>query len=205
MRAQTLGARKTESAVALSIAAIAIVASSQAQAQTSSAAGSSSASTTFTVTGVAPQVCQLSSPAVAGDTTNATFSSSSNSVTLTKFIDPVTAYLNDASLTVRFEKAMCNYNAYLSLTSSNGGMTSSDAKTPASGDFITTVPYTVTADWGSVKGLVLDTAITKKVSAQAAGANTGALSLTFQTKSIAKPVVQGSYADVVTVKVAAQM
>jgi hypothetical protein len=168
-------------------------------------ADTSSASTTFQIKGFAPQVCQLpGQAAVAGAVTNATYSS--NIVTLTDFIDSTTAFVKGSTLTLKFDRAMCNYEAYLSLSSQNGGMTSSDAKQAAAGDFLSRVDYTVTANWGSISNLVLDTSkAARSVNLQSAGANSGPLTLTFATKDGTVPVVNGNYTDTVTVQIGAKL
>ena len=106
---------------------------------------------------------------------------------------------------LQISNAMCNYNAWLSVSSQNGGLTSSNASSVVGGSFLTTVPYTVQASWGTLS-ITLDTSTGNKVAkVQAAGANVGALSLNFATQPSTLPVVQGTYTDVVTVKVGASM
>ncbi len=165
----------------------------------------SSASTTFTINGVAVPVCLLGSPAPAGGASNATFSA--NAITLTQFIDPSTALVNDSNMTLQIANAMCNYNAWLSVSSQNGGLKSSNAPTVVAGSqgFMTIVPYSVQANWGSI-GVLLDTSTGGTVAkTQAGGANSGSLSLAFATHKSTLPVVQGIYTDVVTVKIGASL
>lgn len=167
-----------------------------------------SASTQLTITGTAIPVCNLLAPVTAGSATNATFAS--NTITLTQFIDPQTALVNQSNLTVQFPNTLCNYNATVTLSSKNGGMTASNASVIAggSGAFLQKVPYTVAANWGNFS-LALDTSAlsgaSTSVSKQTGGANAGNLSLTFATQASAVPVAQGTYQDVLTIKVGAPM
>ena len=67
---------------------------------------------------------------------------------------------------------------------------------------MTTVPYTVTVQWGGLN-VTLDTSKAQKAQAQASGANAGAMTLNFATQATTLPVPQGTYSDIVTVKVGA--
>ncbi|MBJ7532821.1 hypothetical protein JDN40_01650 [Rhodomicrobium vannielii ATCC 17100] len=172
----------------------------QAMAQTAS----SSASTSFQIKGVAPQVCQLPGQAApSGAASNATYAS--NMVTIESLIDNSTAFVKSSSLTLKFDKAMCNYEAYLSLSSQNRGMTSTDAKQATAGEFLSKVDYTVTADWGSIRDLILDTSQQSTAQLQTAGANSGTLTLTFATKDGSVPLVNGTYTDTVAVQIGAKL
>ena len=166
------------------------------------------ASAQFTVTGTAIPVCNLPAPVTAGTAMNATFAS--NTITLPQFIDPQTALVNQSNLTVQFPNTLCNYNATVTLSSKNGGMIASNASAIAggSGTFLQKVPYTVAASWGNFS-LSLDTTAlsgaSNAVSKQTGGANAGNLALTFATQASAIPVAQGTYQDVLTIKVGAPM
>jgi hypothetical protein len=165
----------------------------------------SSASTSFTITGVAVPVCVLSSPAASGSSVNATFAL--NTVSLTQLIDPNTALVNDSALTLEVSHAMCNYAAWLSLGSRNGGLTSSNASGVASGSggFLTVVPYTAAATWGGMSVSLDTTSGLKVAKAQATGANSGSLVINVATQKSQLPVVQGTYSDVLTVKLGAPL
>ncbi len=119
------------------------------QAQNSWGGGAqASASTSIRLHGYAVPVCSLSTPAPTGSATNASYSS--NVVQIGQFIDPATAYVLPASLSLQFANALCNSNATLSLSSKHGGMTQRSGATMAagSGAFLNIVPYTATANWG---------------------------------------------------------
>jgi hypothetical protein len=157
----------------------------------------------LSVTTTALAVCVLSSPAAAGASINASYAS--NTITLTQLIDPTTASVNQASLTLQIANAICNNNAWLSLRSQNGGLTSSSASgvTSGSGGFLTVIPYTAAARWGGLN-LTLDTSTGVNVAkVPTGGANSGSLSLGIATQKSALPVVQGTYSDVLTVKIGA--
>jgi hypothetical protein len=134
--------------------------------------------------------------------TNASYSA--NTIQLTKLIDPSTAYVNEATLSLQVANAMCNYNAWLSVSSQNGGLAPTKPVLANSPGFLTQVPYTVQAVWGSLNA-TLDTSSSKLAKIRTHGANLGSLSLKFHTNAIQTPLVQGSYTDVVTVKIGASL
>ena len=190
--------RTTTRVMTLALAALAAQAAMEP-----SRADTPSASVNFALTGTAVPVCLLGAATATGGATNATYAA--NTITLTQFIDPSTALVTASTMPLQISNAMCNYNAWLSVSSQNGGMTSSNASTVVGGSFLTTVPYTVQASWGTLT-VTLDTSTGNKVAkTQAAGANAGALSLNFATVASTLPVVQGTYSDVVTVKIGASM
>ena len=155
------------------------------------------------VTATIMPVCTLSAPAVSGASVNAEYAA--NTITLTQLIDPATTLVNEASLTLRSAYAMCNNNAWLRLQSRNGGLALSSASGVASrsGGFRTVIPYTVAATWGGLH-LTLDTSTgAKAVTIPTGGANAGSLSLNLVTQKGALPVLQGTYSDVLMVKVGA--
>ena len=157
----------------------------------------------LSVTATGMPVCTLSSPAVSGPSVNASYAA--NTITLTRLIDPTTALVNQASLSLQIANAMCNNNAWLRLQSRNGGLTSSDTSGVASrsGGFLTVIPYTVAATWGGLN-LTLDTSTGANVAkVPTGGANSGSLSLNLATRKSALPVLQGTYSDVLTVKLGA--
>ena len=157
----------------------------------------------LSVTTTVMPVCTLSAPAVAGASANASYAA--NMITLTQAIDPTTARVNQASLTLQIANAMCNNNAWLRLLSRNGGLISSTASDGASGSgpFVTVIPYTVAATWGGLH-LTLDTSTGAKVAkVPTGGPNAGSLNLNLITEKSALPLLQGTYSDVLTVKVGA--
>jgi hypothetical protein len=186
--------------IGLALAALA----AQAAITPSRAEDNSSAGVNIGMTGVAVPVCLLGAPTPAGGS-NATYAA--NAITLTEFIDPSTALVKQSSMTLQISNAMCNYNAYLSVTSQNGGLTSADASGVVgdAGSFMTVVPYTLQASWGNVNVTLNTKDGNKKAQVQAGGANSAAMSLNFATQNSTLPVVQGHYTDTVTVKVGAAM
>jgi hypothetical protein len=186
------------------LVAVAFLALASASSQAAAQADTTSASQTFTINGTAAAVCLLGTPNSSGSN-NATYAA--NTITLTQFIDPSTALVNAASMTLNISNAMCNYSAWLSIGSQNGGLKPSSAATVVSGSggFLTLVPYTVTANWGAVQ-VMLDTSSGNNTArVQAGGANSGSLSLVFATQKSSLPVVQGNYSDTVTVKIGASL
>jgi len=155
------------------------------------------------VTTAAIPICALSPAATSGASTNASYAS--NTITLTQLIDPTTALVNQASLTLQIANAICNNNAWFSLRSQNGGLTSSTASSiaPGSGGFLTVIPYTASATWGSLN-VTLDTSTGAHFAGvPTGGAYSGSLSLNVATQKSTLPVVQGTYSDVLTVRVRA--
>jgi hypothetical protein len=165
-----------------------------------------SASTQFTITGTAPKVCALPVPVTTGTANNATFAS--NTINITQFIDPNTALVTPASLSLQFPNTLCNYSAKVSLQSKSGGLVASNGSAVASssGAFLQNVPYTVNASWGSFS-LLLDTSTSKggTVVGETAGATAGNLTLTIATAASTLPVPQGNYQDILTLKIGAPM
>ena len=182
--------------ITLALAALAAQAATEP-----SRADTPSASMSFSVTGNAVPVCLLGAMSPGGGAANATYST--NQISLTQFIDPSSALVNASTMTLQTSNAMCNYNAYVTLTSQNGGLTSSNASGVVSGTFLTSVPYTVTAQWGSLNVTLDTTNSNKKVQVPVGGANVGPLSLTFATQKSSTPVVQGNYQDTVTLTIGA--
>ncbi len=170
--------------------------------------GPGSASAQFTVTGQAPKVCALPSPQATGSATNATFAG--NAVNITQFIDSSNARVVASNLSLQYPSTLCNYNATLSIKSTNGGLVSTDAGSVASaGAFLQNVPYTIQAVWGPVS-LMLDTNNASKGSAvlastQTNGAISGNLELHFAVAGSTLPVPQGTYQDTILIKIGAQM
>lgn len=165
-----------------------------------------SASAQFTITGTAPKICTLPAPQATGTATNATFTSGSNTVSLTQFVNPTTALVNASSLSVQFPNTLCNYSANISLQSANGGLTVSGGPSVVggSGTFLQNVPYQVTAVWGAVT-TTLDTTQAKTVTQNTGGANSGNLTLNFAVQPSTLPAVQGTYQDTLTVKIGATL
>ena len=137
---------------------------------------------------------------------NATFAS--NTINITQFIDPNTALVTPASLSLQFPNTMCNYSAKVSLQSKSGGLVASNGSAVAnsSGAFLQNVPYTVNASWGSFS-LLLDTSTSKgsTVVGDTSGATAGNLTLTIATAASTLPVPQGNYQDTLTLKIGAPM
>jgi hypothetical protein len=160
-------------------------------------------SNSLSLTASAAPVCLLSSPIVSGSSLNAGYAV--NSVTLTQLIDPTTALANDSSISLQIAHALCNHSAWLSLGSRNGGLTSSTGASVAAGQFLTVIPYVAAASWGGLT-LTLDTGSGVNIAkGEVAGANSGSLSLNIAVHKGATPVVQGTYSDVLTVKIGAPL
>ena len=166
-----------------------------------------SASTQFTVTGTAPKVCAVPDPVTTGTADNATFAS--NTINITQFIDPNTALVTPASLSLQFPNTLCNYSANVSLQSKSGGLApGKSAVAAASGALRRNVPYTANASWGSFN-LVLDTSASKGgavvASGNTGGATAGNLTLTIATAASTLTVPQANYQDTLTLKIGVPM
>jgi hypothetical protein len=153
------------------------------------------------VTGTAVPVCVLGAVTSAAGT-NAAFAT--GTIAVDTFIDPATALVKDSTMQLRISNAMCNYNTKITLSSKNGGMTSDNASTITSGDFLTKVPYIFHANWNGVE-VTLDTTQGKTAVQPTTGATVGTLTLDFTTQKSTTPVVKGDYKDTVTVTIGGTM
>ncbi len=181
---------------------IALFAPGAAQAQVQGNARSASSS--FNLAGHAVPVCILGALSPTGSANNATWTGTA--VHLTQLLDPSTALVKQSGFTLQIANAMCNHNAWLSISSSSGGLVPAAARSVVSdpGSFLTQVPYTVQANWGSAS-VKLDTSVGKLAKVRTGGANIGNLTLSFTTQQSSLPVVAGSYSDVVNVKIGASL
>jgi spore coat protein U-like protein len=178
-----------------------VLAAVAAQAMEPSRADTPLASMDIAVTGTAVPVCVLGAVTAAAGT-NAAFTT--GTIAVDKFIDPSTALVKDSTMQLQITNAMCNYNTKISLSSKNGGMTSDNASTVTSGDFLTVVPYIFQANWNGLE-VTLDTTQGKTVQKPTTGATIGTLTLNFTTTKSTTPVVKGDYKDTVTVTIGGTM
>jgi len=160
-----------------------------------------SASAPLAIRGTALPVCQMPDPIVTSRN-NTTISNKSVSVDNLISQQDATVLAWDATMT--FPRTMCNWSAYVSLQSQNGGMKPVGAVASVlNGEFVKQVNYTATARWGTVPQLTLNTAIsgTTAVSQLASGANQADLVVTLSTPASATPLVAGEFQDNLIVKV----
>jgi hypothetical protein len=153
------------------------------------------------VSGTAPAICSMASPSAVNSGNTAI---QATNVTVTSLIKDTDATIQPWQATLNFPAVMCNYAAFLTISSQYGGMKIvGTAVQPVGGQFLTTVHYTVTAKWGPLDEITLDTAAdgTDPVSIQAAGAVQGDLLVTIQSPASTLPLVQGDYQDTIFVKV----
>jgi hypothetical protein len=185
----------TVSTVISGLAALSICGCSSAQA-------SDTASTEFEITGTAPPVCRFSQHT----TPNAQNASLDGTmIEINQLLDEINATVKQSKLELTFPNVMCNYNAYLVVSSANGGMQrdqGSDIAVADSGSFLDHVDYKVAAVWGSVAIEDLDTSTGQKSAwKEAGGANSADLIVTVTTDQGTVPVYQGHYSDTLTIKV----
>jgi hypothetical protein len=170
----------------------------------SNANASDSASTSIEMTGDAKPVCRLPSPSTQA-TANASFSG--NKMVIEQLLDETNATVKASQVRLTFAGVMCNYNAYLVLSSANGGMTrisGSDDAIADSGTFLKRVDYKVVANWGTVKIDNFNTATLPEnhtAWVNVGGANSADLGISIITEDGSIPVLQGHYSDTLTIKV----
>lgn len=169
-----------------------------------SAIAGGAGSNSITLTGEAKALCQLPLPS-AKSANNSTFDG--NKISIAQLLDEDTAMVKDSETNISYGVTMCNYAAFLSVSSQNGGMTrtsGTDTAVAGSGAFLDIIDYTVSVDWGSVKIANFDTALhrtDRKAVTQASGANQAELLVKVSTQKGNTPVLRGTYTDVITVNV----
>ena len=160
-----------------------------------------SASAPLGIRGTSQPVCQLPDPTVTSRN-NTTISNKSITVDNLINLQDATVLAWDATMT--FPRVMCNWSAFVSLQSQNGGMKPVGAVASVlNGEFGTQVDYTATAKWGTVPQLTLSTASAGQaaVSQLASGANQADLVVTISTPPSSVPLLAGEFQDNLIVKV----
>jgi hypothetical protein len=160
----------------------------------------------FTIQGTAQPVCDLSPPAAQ---TQDNVNVEGTSITVTNLINQNDATIQPFTATIKFDQVMCNYSAYVTIASANGGLQPVNAPNTAvdgSGEFLTHVDYTVNATWGSVTLPQLNTASgLNTVQELASGPNQADLIVTIATPGSAMPLAQAEYLDTLTIQIGLQM
>lgn len=157
-----------------------------------------SASARITMTGIAKSVCRLPSPS-ASNMNNASFDGTK--IFIAELLDEETATVKASEVAITFPGVLCNYNAYLTLTSTNRGMirtAGTDAALTGSGTFLDRLHYQIAVTWGSVKMNNFDTELLGadgKIVAQAGGANASDLYMKISMPKGNTPVLAGTYTD----------
>jgi hypothetical protein len=160
-----------------------------------------SASAPLAIRGTSQPVCQMPDPNV---TSNNNTTISNKSITVDNLINLQDATVLAWDATMTFPRVMCNWSAFLSLQSENGGMKPvGTAASVLNGDFGKQVNYTATAKWGTVPQLTLSTASAGQtaVSKLASGPNQADLVVTISTPASSVPLVAGEFQDNLIVKV----
>lgn len=180
-------------------------------------AGSPTATSTVNLTGTSPTVCTLDvNPTVnASSGSGSSFSLSGNTLTVTSLFDTTDSHIVAGSTTLRYV-GMCNYAHNVSIKSTNGVMVNGAFVAPVGGTFVERVGYAANFTWA---GSSATTGILDKTSTSAnaafgaqtssdtaiAGANAGNLDVTLDFAANANPVVSGTYTDVLTAQIGADL
>ena len=160
--------------------------------------------TNITITGFAQNVCKLSGQIAASDSQNSSFAGSV--YTITNFIDQNTAFPLASSGTITLAQAYCNYGTNVQISSTNAGLKNTGNQIAPS-DFVTKIDYVVSASWGTVTLPVLNTASTPNatVTKDSGAANKGDIVLQITTPALNSPALAGTFTDVLTIKIGAQI
>jgi len=165
-----------------------------------------SASSEFVITGTAQPVCKISAP-VSSTPNNALVNN--QTITVSNLINQNDATVQPWSVTFTFEQVMCNYNAFVRISSDSGGMARVGGFDPAvagSGEFLNHVNYTVAANWGAIVLPTLDTAgVETFVQHQIGGANQANLNLVISAQASTTPLMQGTFQDTIRINVGLAM
>jgi len=162
-----------------------------------------SASTDIKLKGHAKPGCLMPGPTV-GSANNAAFAN--NTLTFENLLDEASSTVKASSVALTFPGVMCNYNATVSLSTTNGGMTSTSGTTDISGNFLQRVDYVVRASWGGLNLPELKTVSMSAgghVSREAGGANRADLVVNILTEDGSTPVIEGQFEDTLVVKIGA--
>jgi hypothetical protein len=154
------------------------------------------------ISGTVGRVCVLPTPIQTAGS-NARFNN--GQLVIDELIDENTATVRASSVQITFPKAMCNYNASITIGSQNVGLTLQAEQQALSDNFIRKVPYKLNGKWGSVDIPVLDTASEGMVSRTAGGANLGDLTITVTTENGTQPALHGEYRDIIVLKLGSAM
>ena len=164
----------------------------------SGAIAKDSASARITMTGNAKSVCRLPSPS-ASNASNASFDGSK--IVIGELLDEETATVKASEVAITFPGVLCNYNANLTVTSTNRGMTrtaGTDVALTGSGTFLDRLHYQIAVSWGSVKIDNFDTALLLsdgKIVRESGGANASDLYMKISMPKGNAPVLAGTYTD----------
>lgn len=104
-------------------------------------------SRTFPVTGSVPQVCNIGQP-VQGDQAPVNFQGlQGNGLAIQQLVDPTTLQSRAASVEIQFA-GTCNYPHRLVIESQNNGLWRNTLGAAPAAGFSSSVPYSVTVNWG---------------------------------------------------------
>ena len=160
----------------------------------------------FTIQGTAQQVCELSTPAAQ---TQDNVSVEGTSITVTNLINQNDATILPFTAVIKFAQVMCNYSAYVTIKSMDGGLQPDIEHDAVEGSdaFLTHVDYTVDATWGSVALPQLNTANAEQntVEGLASGPNQADLIVTISTPGSTQPLPEATYLDTLKIQIGLQM
>lgn len=178
-----------------------------------------SADDTLTLSGTMVPVCTLSASPVASSLVGATTFNGTNTVSISDLFSTVNATMAAGGVTLTYA-GMCNYNHFISLRSTNSGLSNvtlaADDPVAGSGTFVQKIGFAASAAWAGAGPATLnfvnilatpaaDAPLTS-TNVAVTGSNQGdlVLTLTFPA-SAGRPVVRGAYADTLFVQIGADI
>jgi len=160
------------------------------------------------------QACEMTATPATNLGSNATYTTagglSGGTINFDGAISTLDATVDTGSMTLGFTGSRCNYQAFVSVSSANGGMTqqSGASAIAGSGAFLSRVDYTARAEFCGTNAEIT-TAGVPGISDNAQCTNTGLnetdLNLIVSTANGSTPLLSGDYEDTLTVQIGAAL
>lgn len=161
----------------------------------------------ITLTGTMPDTCNIPTAPTTAASTNMTLNggatTSASTVNVSNIFNTTTGALTGGSITLRFASAVCNYNATVSLQTTNGRLTRSGGTAVVAGTWLTAVDYSAVASWATFTSSTLNATGTAgaKINSTIGGPVVGNLDVQITVASSATPVAGGTYDDVLVLQI----
>lgn len=159
--------------------------------------------TDITISGTVANTCNIPNTPVGSGASNITISSTGASggttaLAVTNLADGTTGFQNAGAITLTYGNAVCNYATFVSLQTTNGGMTGPGV---AAG-FKNRVDYTATATFGGGTASITTDGTALATNSDAAGPAFGDLVVDISIPAdLVTPLIGGAYADTVRVQI----
>lgn len=167
---------------------------------------------TFPVTGSVPQVCNVGQPVHGAQAPINFVGLQGNGLAIQQLVDPTTLQSRAASIEILFAGA-CNYPHRLVIESQNNGLWRNTLGATAAEGFSSSIPYSVTVNWGDQNSRFEVDAATRAIRnlELASDAAAGDVSLRLEIQQGASgggpnnaPLLAGAYSDTLRVTVEPQ-